>query len=78
MEDHLKSLGIAIRNRRKALSLSQETLASLANCKPLLVNKIEHGKTNPRLEGLLAILNVLGLQFTLENGKHVLEVRVKP
>lgn len=73
----LTKLGEAIKSRRKALALSQETLASLANCKPLLIHQIEHGKTNPRLEGLLAILNVLGLQFTLEQGKQILEVRVE-
>lgn len=69
-------MGEAIRDRRKALRLTQEKLASLAGCTQLFIYEVEHGKTNPRFKNLLELIRILGLQMTLEEGKSTLAIKV--
>ena len=68
------ALGEGIRARRKALGLSQEQLAELAGAKPLFVHEVETGKTNPRIGNVLQLLQILGLQLSLQNGRATFEV----
>ena len=63
-----KELGIAIRQRRKSLNLSQEDLSRLAECGPLFIIQLEAGKPTIQLGKVLAVLHVLGLQLRLESG----------
>ncbi len=64
-----ETLGKAIRRRRKLLKLTQRDLADLANCAERLVHEVENGKMTLRMDRLLAILMVLGLQLTLGEGR---------
>ncbi|MHB8637930.1 MAG: type II toxin-antitoxin system Y4mF family antitoxin [Fimbriimonadaceae bacterium] len=63
-----RSLGVAVRDRRKALGLTQAELAGLAGCGPLFVIELERGKPTIRVDKLIAVLVVLGLQLRVENG----------
>lgn len=69
-----RALGAAIRERRKALSLNQAELSSLAGVGLAFLYELEHGKPSVRLDKLLAVLSVLGLELELKSGKHALHV----
>jgi HTH-type transcriptional regulator/antitoxin HipB len=69
------ALGTAVRARRKALGLTQDDLARLARCGSLFVVKLERGKDTVRLDKLIDVLTVLGLQLSLENGVAGLTVK---
>ena len=56
-----KEIGQAIRERRRALRLTQAGLAELALCSKPTIIAAEQGKATLRLDKLLAILAVLGL-----------------
>jgi HTH-type transcriptional regulator / antitoxin HipB len=55
-----------VRDRRKALSLTQDSLADLAECSPRFVRAIEAGKVSLRLDKLVAVLDALGLELTTQ------------
>lgn len=61
-----KSLGEQIKRRRRELGLRQEELADLANVSPSFVRFVEHDKASVRLDKVQDVLNVLGLEMTLE------------
>lgn len=68
-------LGAAVRERRKALRLTQETLSQLAGCGVVFVYALERGtKAGLRLDKVLDVLAILGLQLTVEPGKARLRV----
>lgn len=52
-----------IRHRRKALKLTQQDLADLAECSPRFVRALEAAKPTVRLDMLIAVLDVLGLEL---------------
>lgn len=58
-------LGESIKQRRKALRVSQAQLAELAGISVNTLYKIERGQTNPRLETLSKIGDVLGMEVYL-------------
>jgi len=68
------ALGRAIRARRKALRLTQIDLSKLAGCGPDFVYDAEAGKTTLRLDKLLDVLGVLGLELVVDQGKNGLRV----
>ena len=59
------TLADRVRSRRKSLGLRQVDLADLAGCSERLVHMVENGKTTLRLDKLLDILDVLGLEFVV-------------
>ena len=63
------ALGRAIRQQRKALRLTQAQLAQLAGCGVAFLYLIESGKPTVRLDKVLDVLGVLGLQLKLERGR---------
>jgi y4mF family transcriptional regulator len=66
MERSLKSpdeLGAAVRERRKALRLTQEDLAAVARVTPRLLGEVERGKPTAQLDGAMRILAALGLDL---------------
>lgn len=65
----MAELGAGIKKQRKALGLSQQQLAKFAGCAKLFVLSVENGKATIRMDKLLAVLNVLGLQIKLQSGK---------
>jgi len=72
-------LGATLRQRRKALNLTQETLGQLAGCGLAFIYEVEKGKATVRLDKLLDVLAVLGLQLSVVPGKlgMVVDERVK-
>lgn len=61
-------LASALRARRKVLGLTQQELARLAGCGVVFVYAVENGKTTVRLDKLLDVLRVLGLELVLRPG----------
>lgn len=59
----------AVRTRRRALGLTQIGLAQLAGVGADFVYDVEQGKPTLRLDKLLDVLEVLGLQLRIESGK---------
>ena len=57
-----------VRDRRKTLGLRQAELADLAGCSHRFVHTVENGKTSLRLDKLLDVLKVLGLDLVLVVG----------
>lgn len=60
---NMKTLGIQIKVRRLALKIRQQELADLAGVSINTVVSIERGTGNPRIDTLLSICDVLGLQL---------------
>jgi len=66
-----RNLGVAIKNRRKELSITQPHLAELAKVSTNTLYKLERGQGNPSLNVLNKLSEVLGmeLQLKVKNGK---------
>lgn len=62
-------LSQAVRQRRRALKLTQIQLAELADCGPAFLYALESGKRTLRLDKVVDVLRVLGLRFVLEPGE---------
>jgi len=62
----VSEIGAEAKRRRRALGISQEELAGLAGVSARFVHTLEHGKPTVRLDKVLAVLDVLGLEFTIE------------
>lgn len=58
-------IGKRIRDRRKRLGVSQQTLSQLAGVGINTLLAIERGEGNPQLSTLLSILDALGLQLDI-------------
>jgi HTH-type transcriptional regulator / antitoxin HipB len=58
-----------VRSRRKALGLRQAELADLAGCSERFVHTVENGKASLRLDKLLDVLKVLGLDLVVVLGE---------
>ena len=62
----INDFGLTIKNRRKALKITQPYLAELAEISVNTLYKIERGAANPTLDVLEKIADVLGLNLRLE------------
>jgi HTH-type transcriptional regulator / antitoxin HipB len=67
-------LGSAVRLRRRALRLKQAELANLAGVGLAFLYELEHGKPTVRIDKVLAVLAVLGLELHVREGKRQLSV----
>ena len=61
-----EAIGKTIKERRKALKITQPDLADLARISVNTLYKIERGEANPTIDILERILEVLGLDIKLE------------
>lgn len=61
-ENDLKIFGENLRNIRKRKKLSTETLANIAEMELVQVNRIELGKTNPKLTTVYALARALEIE----------------
>ena len=61
----LKEIGNSVKERRKKLGVTQQTLADLAGTAVNTVVAIERGEGNPQLTTLTTILDALGLQVDI-------------
>jgi y4mF family transcriptional regulator len=57
------AMGTKVRDRRRDLGLTQEELADLAGCSVRFVRFLEHGKPTLRVDKLVDLLAVLGLEL---------------
>ena len=62
----VQQIGATIKARRKLLGLTQPHLAELADISVNTLYKIERGQTNPTLEVLEKIMDVLGLELEVK------------
>ena len=62
----MERFGNIIKERRKALSITQRELAALAGIGINTLTKIERGEANPSLKVVLSILNTLGLEMDIK------------
>ena len=62
----VKDLGNLVRQRRKALKITQPDLAELARISVNSLYKIERGEANPTLDLIEKIAKVLGLEMKLD------------
>lgn len=60
---YMQALGVAVRTRRKALGIDQETVASLAGVSRKAVSEIERGKPTMRMDTVVRVLDALGLEL---------------
>ena len=58
------TLQSTVKTRRKALKISQEDLAQMAEVGLATVKDIERGKANPSLATITRLLDVLGLEIS--------------
>lgn len=61
-----RAWAVQVRARRRALGLTQQEVAELADVAVRTVHAVEAGKATVRLDALLAVLGALGLRLTLE------------
>lgn len=59
-------LGELVANRRTELGLNQSYTAELAGISRRTLQQIEKGKANPTINSILELLQVLGLQLTID------------
>lgn len=64
-------IGTMIKERRLALGITQETLSDLSGVGLRTIIKIETGNANPSLQLLSKIVEVLGMEITLQIKKTV-------
>lgn len=57
--------GATVRERRKALQLSQLELAELAQVSERFVREVEHNKPSLQLDKLQAVLAAIGYELTI-------------
>jgi len=61
----MQQLGATIRERRRALKVTQISLAEMCDVAPNTIIKMERGTGNARLQTLLRVTDVLGLSLEL-------------
>lgn len=67
-------LGASVRTRRRSLGLNQAELANLAGVGLAFLYELEHGKPTVRIDKVLAVFAVLGLELYVREGKQLLNV----
>ena len=65
-------IGQLIKQRRKELRITQPDLAELADVSLNTLYKLERGQSNPSLEVLTKLADVLGMEVKLEVKKNKL------
>jgi HTH-type transcriptional regulator/antitoxin HipB len=69
-----QALGRAVRAQRQALGLDQLVLCDLAGVGPAFLYSLEHGKPTVRLDKVVAVLAVLGLELHVRLGREVVSI----
>lgn len=64
MSDYAKTLGNKVYENRERLKMTQAELAEKTGVTEQTIRKIEHGKGNPQLLSLCAIITALGINPT--------------
>ena len=61
-----KSLGIAIRERRKELKYTQAFLSEFTGLSASFISDLERGKPTAEIEKTIRLINILGLDLLVE------------
>ena len=61
-----KNIGTLIKQARKKLNLTQETLAQLSNVGTRFISDIENGKPTCEIEKVLKVASNLGIKIEME------------
>ena len=61
-----KSLGAAIRARRKELEYTQAYLAEFTGLSVTFISDVERGKPTAEIEKVIRLINILGMDITAE------------
>lgn len=61
-----KSLGAAIRARRKELEYTQAYLAEFTGLSVTFISDVERGKPTAEIEKVIRLINILGMDITVE------------
>jgi len=69
----MKQLASFVKERRKAVNLTQEELAELAGVALTVIRKIEQGKTNLNMEKVNLILSLFGHELAPVDSKELNE-----
>ena len=64
--DQKQAIGEMISNRRKILKIEQSDVEDYTGISIGTISKLENGKGNISLENLLKILDILGLELSLD------------
>ena len=67
----VSEVGKSIKERRKTLRLTQPDLADLAGISKNTLYKIERGQANPTLNVLIKIVELLGMEFSIDVKKSI-------
>ena len=67
--ERTRVLAATVRRRRKELGLRQAELAALSGCSERFVHTVENGKISLRLDKLLDVFAVLGLDLSVVPGR---------
>ena len=62
----MENLGTIIKERRKALAITQREFAALAGIGINTLTKIERGEANPSLRVVSSVLDTLGLEMDIK------------
>lgn len=62
----VKDFGVAIKNRRKELDITQPHLAELSQISINTLYKLEKGQGNPSLEVINKLIDVLGMELNFQ------------
>lgn len=62
----IKILGKAIKERRAALGITQQQVADLAGISINTLYQLERGQSNPTIDVLAKVADVLGMELKLE------------
>ena len=64
----LTTLAITVKSVRKELGLTQQELADLAGTSMLFISQLERGKQSVRMDKVLPVLAILGIEVCLQRG----------
>ena len=71
-EEIIQAFGQALKEKRKALGLTQATLAKRANIRPKDISQYENGVKGPRLITVLKLVNAFGFYQWLRRMDEIL------
>ena len=63
---NLPEIAKIIRNRRDSLDLRQEDLAEMSGVATKTIHSVEAGTSNPSLETLMKLADILGLEIVVQ------------
>jgi len=61
-----KKIGQLIKDRRMKLKITQQTLSDITDISTPIISALENGTSNISLDNLLEIVDVVGLEISLE------------